>query len=434
MTPSPCVQRSASLTVPTTFGVMPPMESNVPLRERDDCRKARATRRSLAQLNLLHFANDGFQATLHWLLPILALGGGISTARWGLMATCHLLLGVVLGIPAGMAAERWGSGRILVGAMALYGGACWILATGTTEAQLWLAMLVSGLGFGVFHPVGFACVSQLAGRGETTGRTRAAVLGRFAAIGDVGRVALCWLAAGLIAGIGIQAGFLVGGTLAAIAAIVLWPRLKGLSVPNPAGSRPNPLGNSIRSQGWKLLSQRKFRSATAVAACDALSTTGLILFAPILLAAKGYAGPTLGLLVAVLYGGSLFGKLAIGTLADRWGYVFSLVVCQVGLVGVTLGLVLNSNFGLDLILISGLGMLTKGCLPIALAMTAEALEDRDYAVGFGLNQTVSGLAAAISPALFGWIASGFGVFLTAWIFAMGSCLAISLILSAGRRG
>jgi AAHS family benzoate transporter-like MFS transporter len=352
------------------------------------------------------------------------------------MATVHMLVGVFLGVPAGAAARRWGGHRVLSFAMCIYGAAFMLLGRGSGEFNLWAVMLLAGVGFGLFHPIGFGMVAQLARRQRNVSCQTATVMGRFAAIGDIGRVCLGWAFVALVAAVGlIWSAFAAGGVALGLG---LWLLLFGrmdsvrdaepMAIPNaemtPSDSAP---------QRTSLLRNRGFGLATGIGAFDSLSSTGLIMFTPLVLTAKGYQGVWMSVFVALLYGGSLFGKVFAGWVADRVGAKKTLVLCQGLLCVVTGSLIFTHGMVLDGFLVLSLGLLTKSCLPIALALTATSLSKTELELGFGWNQMLTGLAAAASPLLMGVFSGTFNASIAGLILASVSCAGIAAIVLIGRR-
>ena len=56
----------------------------------------------------LHFLNDGLQAALLALLPVIALAVGLSALQVGIVSAVHFLVGALLSAPASQLSSRTG--------------------------------------------------------------------------------------------------------------------------------------------------------------------------------------------------------------------------------------------------------------------------------------------------------------------------------------
>lgn len=366
-----------------------------------------ASRRDWTMIRLfaLHFFNDGFQAAQLWLLPFAATALGISVSRMGILASAHYLTGVGLAIPAALLAKRLGDEFVILVAMSLYSLAMVLFSMVDSEWSLWVSFALGGVGFGLFHPIAFAVVGDRAGM-----TNRAVTMGRFTAIGDIGRVAFScvFIGGAALAGWRLSAG--VGGGLALLAAIILLQRRSGQPPQTSQGGRcqtATAQAGAVCSDSVEypelLRHNRRFLLVTTVGALDSLVTTGIAVFAPILLIARGIPDASLAWFAVLLFSGSLLGKVVAGWLADKVGGLFSIAACHVSLCVCICLLALNRGSMVLGSLVFLMGLLSKGSLPVILALTAESLPRRQNAVGFGVNQTLLGLASSVAPLVLGQV-------------------------------
>jgi MFS family permease len=150
-----------------------------------------------------------------------------------------------------------------------------------------------------------------------------------------------------------------------------------------------------------LCTNRSFRLVTLVGFLDALANSALYIFVPLVLSDSGAEPALAAAVVSAFFVSSLFGKVLGGRLADRFGLSLCLACCQLGC-----GLVLFALSGASstiavAVLVVLLGAVSKASLPVVLSATAESLPPSMLRLGFGLNQTLLGLATTLSPILLG---------------------------------
>ena len=136
-------------------------------------------------LPVLHLFNDGFLAAMPLILPFAADEIGISLGMVGLLGSILGFSGIVLALPAGAAASRFGTARLLSAAVLCYGIGFITLGFSRGTVSVFLSFVLSSIAFGVFHPVAFSAVA-IAADGKSLGKD----MGVFAATGDIGRIVL----------------------------------------------------------------------------------------------------------------------------------------------------------------------------------------------------------------------------------------------------
>jgi len=142
-------------------------------------------RREFFQLYILHIFNDGFKASLLLFLPFIAMDFGISLTEVGILGGALNVFEIICAIPAGILAAKFGSYRVLVGALGAYMIGYLLTTASPNFYTIVPAFIVAGIGFGLFHPVAFALVAKFSSREE-----RGRYLGNFTAVGDIGRVGI----------------------------------------------------------------------------------------------------------------------------------------------------------------------------------------------------------------------------------------------------
>ena len=104
-------------------------------------------------LPILHLFNDGYLAAMPLILPAATEEFSLSLGLVGLLGSLLSFSGVILALPAGMAATRYGAVRILSAAVLCYGLGFILLGFAGGVVTVFLSFLLGSIAFGVFHPV-----------------------------------------------------------------------------------------------------------------------------------------------------------------------------------------------------------------------------------------------------------------------------------------
>lgn len=367
-------------------------------------------------LSVLHILNDGFVVSLPLLLPFIKDDLQLNLTQVGFLSSSLHMLGIVLAIPAGIIASKWGGLRSLTWAVMLYG--LGFIAT-SLAPNYWLvivAFLLAGIGFGVFHPIAFATVAAW-----TTKSDRGRAMGNFTAIGDLGRI-------GISAGITALAAYLgwrlTSGLYGAVALglfVIFWLFFQKESV-IPETKKTAPL--SFRY----FLKHKRFMLATLTGALDSFASSSLFVFIPFLLLSKGMSPATLGIFTGFYFVGNFMGKTVLGRFVDWFGNIKVFIAAEL-LMAINIVLfALSQNWLLVSIIAIVLGALTKGTVPVIQTMVAEATEqERSFEHVFALNALLVSVATVIAPLLFGIVADKQGI---EAVFLLSAGFALMAIVTA----
>ncbi|MBL8966600.1 MAG: MFS transporter [Spirochaetaceae bacterium] len=410
-------------------------------------RAPRSAGTPLARLSALHVLNDGLLASLPLLLPLakeeLALGLPEIGALGGILSAA----GVALAFPSAWIAGRLGGARALRWALGACGAGFLLFGLSRGFAGAAAAFALASLGFGIFHPIAFSLVAAGAdGEGGETGVNakggeggkgrRASVgkrMGDFTAVGDFGRLgfaASVTLAASLLTWRG--AAFLYASVpLAVFAAATLLSRRAGRGAGAGAGGAGGADAEARESAAKRrpraaLKPNRALVLTLAAIALDGMAGSSLFMFLPFLLVERGIPAALLGSLTGAFFLGNLFGKTLLGRLSDRAGNRAVFAAAEL-LMAALLVLVARAGstpaiVGLSVLL----GAMTKGTVPVLNTMLADAVKESGaYELAYGAGSFASGVAASLSPLLFGLVAGSLGiesVFLASAGFALAAIL------------
>jgi MFS family permease len=353
----------------------------------------------LTQLNVLHVLNDGFLVSLPLLLPFLQKDLGLSLTQIGFLGTALKSFEVILALPAGHLAEKFGSLRLLLFAIFVYAAGYLFAGFSMNIFFLTIAFLLAGIGFGVFHPVAFSLVDSWS-KSKHKGRN----MGNFTAIGDIGRLAIA-SAVTLIAGyVGWRFASLLYGSLA-MGLFVLFMLIIGPKKDNHQEVEVQETNNKTFS-----FLRRKYVLVTLTGFLDSLSSSALFVFIPFLLILRGASVDYLGSLTAMFFVGNMVGKIGMGRMVDMFGnkkiFFWAEIIMAICLLAITQ---FPSILVIALISII-LGALTKGTVPVIMTMVSQSLEHGDSRQkAYGFNAFIVGMATTSAPFLLGITSDRFGI-------------------------
>ncbi|MBI2878438.1 MAG: MFS transporter [Candidatus Rokubacteria bacterium] len=349
----------------------------------------------------MHFLHDGFSDTLYVLFPLLAGDFRLSLTQVGLLKMAYM--GGMAGFqtPAGLLAERWGERDLLAAGTALVATGYFLLGTAGGFGALLGLLLLAGLGSGVQHPLS----SSLVSKGYETGPRRVA-LGTYNFAGDLGKVTVPAVAALVAAWAGWRwatRGYGVLGLLATVVIFVLLGRIVGGRVGGAAGAPAvAPAGR------WGILDSRGFSALAAIAVLDTATRYALLTFLPFLLMAKGAPVQSVGLALALVFGGGAVGKFVCGVIAERVGVVRTVVLTELA-TGAGIFLLLPLPLTPALVLLPFLGIALNGTSSVLYGSVADLVAPERRARAYGLFYTMGVGAAAVAPPLYGLLGDWAGV-------------------------
>lgn len=359
--------------------------------------------------------------SLPLLLPFVQAELHLGLSQVGLLGTMLNSLSVLLALPAGVIAAKFGGLRSLIIAMAIYSLGFIFTALAPSYALIIIAFLLAGLGFGIFHPIAFAEVARLTNKSD-----RGRAMGSFTAVGDLGRVGISAAITLIASYIGWRA---TSGLYGAVG-LGLFALLFRFSNKKQIVETPNV---SPVSLGF-LLKHPKFLSVTLTNMLDTFASSSLFVFIPFLLIEKGIGTAILGTLTAFFFVGNMFGKTMLGRFVDKVGSLKVFATAEILMAMAIALFTVIDNWILIAIVAVLLGALTKGTVPVIKTMVADIVDtEHSFEQVFALNSLLSSLAGAAAPLLLGLAAQSLGinyVFIISAIFALlaaASTLGIKLV-------
>ncbi|MGD8373325.1 MAG: MFS transporter [Candidatus Woesebacteria bacterium] len=351
-------------------------------------------------LGSLHILNDGYLASFLLLLPFIATSYNLDLAEIGFLGTILNSASVLLALPAGVIAAKFGGLRTLILALVIY--CLGLLGCGLfSNFYLIIAMYaLGGIGFGAFHPIAFALIakwSPKAARGKN--------MGNFTAIGDVGRIAITTALSFIAVAIGWQQTALLYAALALIIGTIFYylfiNKKDKIAVKEPTAT-PMTLRQVIKN--------KRFILATTTGALDTFASASLFVFLPFLLIKRGIDPALLGAFIATFFIGNLFGKTLLGRLVDKFGNAQVLIASELAMV---LFILLLANATEPFVIITCsiiLGVFTKGTAPVIQTMISDSVEHHgNFEKAFGFSTTTAGIMLTIAPITLGLASDKLGI-------------------------
>ena len=279
----------------------------------------REGRRQLGWCSLLHVVNDGYIASLSLLLPFMATELGLSYTQSGLLKTASHAAISAAQIPAGLLVEKAGEILLLGLGTAWFSAGYIALLLAFGFPVTLVLILFSGIGGGVYHPVGTALVANVS-RLEKAG----SAIGILNFFGDIGKVLFPALAGVLVIQVGWRGTFAVLGSIGLIASISylfayrrqVWQRLQRRPKPKAAGNRELSNGitgaEAVKPSFRGIRKRRQFMLFSIVGMVDTAIRSAVMAFLGFYLIQSGLREDSIGWFVSLTFFGGAFGKLLCG--------------------------------------------------------------------------------------------------------------------------
>lgn len=336
-------------------------------------------------------------------------GSGATSLVFGVTACCWFVLGSV----SGRAVDRFGPRPVLlVAALALGAG---LLVTAAVR-DLWVGYLTYGLGVGVAVACGY--VPMVAVVGAWFERRRAIALAVAVSGIGIGTLAGAPLAAALIDAVGWRQTHVVFGIGGA--ALLLVCALVVRRPPAPTSGPSMPVGELVRTVA--------FRSMYAATLLSSLALFVPFVFLPATALALGASAVAAAALVGVIGVSSVVGRLAMGTVAERFGRIATFRA-SFAVLGSSFAIwFVAGSYPVLVVFAAVLGVGYGGWIALQPAVIAELFGLRGLGGVVGLVYTSGGIGALLGAPVAGLLVDVTGGYGWAIVFAgvcgVGSFLAL----------
>ena len=366
-------------------------------------------------LPILHLFNDGYLAVMPLVLPFAAEEFNIPLSIVGLLGSLLSFSGIILALPAGAAAARFGAVRLLSFAVLCYSIGFLLLGTAGGIAAIFAAFILGSIAFGIFHPIAFSAVAK-----ESSSSQLGRNMGIFAATGDIGRIAF---AAAVTFIIGLTSwrftSFLYG-----IAALFLFLFCFIYALRRNDGNK-GTASKSKKKLDYSILKKKAFGLSNTASFLDSFANASLFIFIPFLLTFRGIDAAFIGVFTSVFFVGNLLGKVIMGRLTDRMKEEYLFIGCECCIFIALIILALSPSAVIISLLALILGFFTKGTVPIVSTMIAQSVGETEYEAAYSVNSLSTSIANTLAPLFFGLLADILGV--QAIFFACGIAALLAAI-------
>jgi MFS family permease len=347
-----------------------------------------------------HALHDGFTDTLYVLLPLWQAQFALSYASIGILRALYTGVMASLQVPVATVAQRIGGARTLAAGTACAAVAYLLLGVSSSVAVLAIALVLGGLGSSTQHPI----ASSLVAAAYEGPRSRVAI-GTYNFAGDLGKMVLPSITAGLIAVTSWRSAATVIGVIGLLGAgIILLLLSSGPTKSARIQSRPET--DEVRSRTCLL--RNGFPLLLTIGIIDSATRMGFLTFLPFLLRAKGAGVPEIGVALTLLFAGGAAGKLVCGYLGARLG-VLPTVLLTEGATAALIGAILPLPFSPALVLLPIIGVALNGTSSVLYGTVPDLVTVQQRETAFGVFYTGTIGAGALSPALYGVFGDAIGL-------------------------
>lgn len=375
--------------------------------------------RVVAPITVSHGINEFFSIVIPPIIPLLVSDLGITYGQAGFLLTVFFIMYSVFQLPAGVAADWIGKTRLMiVGLVGMTGG---ILLAGMAPSYeaLLVAQTIAGISGSTFHPTGMSIISDV-----ETSDTEGKAMGLFGFGGTLGTMSAPLVVGGLAAVAGWRTALLGAGLLGGIITLVVVYLFVSTS------ETVSPLradgGLTLRKRLHAIrdvvdmLTTREIGVLCLITLFLSLQQRAVQTFTTSYIAAETGASVSISNLAffTLLVGGSV-ASLWVGDLADRMdrkylgiGTAFAtatLVGSTLIVARVTADLPSGVLIGVLAVWFAAIGFMMYAGTPVKNALISEEATEAYSGSLFGVIQTGSALGSATGPALFGVLATEWGV-------------------------
>lgn len=374
-------------------------------------------RRTLALAGLAHALHDGYTDAIYVLLPVWRAEFGLDYVALALLRGLYAGAMAALQVPASWLADRVGGRAVLILGTALAAAGYALAGFSGGAMGLYAALLVSGAGSSVQHPIASSAVSR------AYGSAARGPLGTYNFSGDLGKAII---PAALSFGLSIAPWrpslwlLALAGIAVAVLLTLLMPRIEA---PPPAATS----GRATLQRGGT-----GFPLLLAIGVIDTGVRMGFLTFLPFLLQLKGASQPLIGTALALVFLGGAAGKLACGWLAQRWGVV-GVTLCTEGLTAVMIALAAVLPLLPLLIILPLLGLTLNGTSSVLYGTVPELSPADRTERAFAIFYTGVIGSGALSPLLFGAVGDQAGPVVATLGTAAAALVNLPLALALGPR-
>jgi MFS transporter, DHA1 family, inner membrane transport protein len=351
-------------------------------------------------------------------LPAIGTEFGVGAFDWGLLLAVFFTGAGVLGVPAGVLADRWGNRRVALVGAGILGTAT--LASGLAPDFVTLLALraLGGAGAGLFFSPAIALVSEFHSEGR-----RGVPVGVFSSAYSAGAGIGVFLAALLVPDVGWRITLILGGAALLVATLAIAP-----AIPVPGRAQRDPsLGSGHAGRVWR--SPAVWVMGLSFIGLEGASLSAGQYFVPFAEIVRGWAPALAGAIGSLLVLPSFFGGPLGGHLAERYRNrrtqmaVFTAVpavlLALVPLVGIVETAAIAAFFSVGYGMVYAMMYVGTAFLP--------GIEAGDLALAIGLFNSIQLAGGAVIALLVGGLIEAYGYTVGWWVLSAGILVTLVLL-------
>ena len=359
--------------------------------------------------SLLHIVNDGYIAGLALLLPFIAADLDLSYTEAGLLKTAMQGAISATQIPAGLLSERLGEMLVLGLGTAWFSLSHVALILAGGYSVVLVLIILSGVGGGVYHPVGTGLISSVYPVDKS-----GPAIGTLNFFGDVGKVGFPALAGVLVVYVGWRGCAAILGGMGTVSALLylfhfrrdIERRWRQISAARRSARARESDG---RTSGWGIRRPRQFALYSMVGFVDTAIRSGVVAFLGFTLISAGVEQGEIGWLFSLTLFGGAFGKLLCGMPMQKWGAVKIILLTEVLMVLGCWALPTIQAGWAMVVFLPLFGFVLNGTSSVIYIGLVPTFDRGRHSRGYALYYTSNFIAGAAAPYLFGLVGDAYGL-------------------------
>ena len=382
-----------------------------------------------------HGINEFFAIVIPPIIPLLVSDIGITYGQAGFLLTIFFAMYSVFQLPAGVLADRIGKIRIMSVGLVGIAGSILFASLADGYGMLLVAQTLAGISGSTFHPTGMSIISDV-----ETHATEGKAMGVFGFGGALGTLSSPLIVGGLAAIVGWRVALMGAGLLGLIVTVLCVPLLLTSETEDSILARTDG-GRSVRGLFRPLKRvigipiTRGIILLFLITLVLSLQHRAIQTFTTSYVASETGASASVGNLAffTLLVGGSL-ASLWAGDLADRFNRELlgaGAAVLTGVLVSATLlvtrlldGIPFEFLIAVLALWFAVIGTMMYASYPVKNAIVSQKADADSSGSLFGVIQTASAIGSASGPAIFGVLATDWGV-----VAAFPAIAGVSLVLA-----
>jgi predicted MFS family arabinose efflux permease len=356
---------------------------------------------------------------------------GLTLAQAGSFLSAYYIGPVLMSLPAGGMADRWGVGRTLILGQVVIGAGLLAVSAAPSYALLIALMVAAGLGYGMLNPTSTKAVMMWAPPAH-----RATAVG----LKQVGLPFGGAVGAALLPVVALALGWRIAVAVSAL--LILAGAAVTAAVYRDPPDAPPPVGRGVQTFRSVLLTRDLWLVALSTLIFAGVQTVWMAFLVLYLTDAVGLPLLTAGRCLALAQVSGMAGRVAFGMLSDRtFGGRRRAPLALAGSVSAACTVLIattgpGASLAVILPVVLVFGFSGIGWNGVQHTLMAELAGPRAAGTAVGLGLAVSSMGVTIGPPAFGWCVERAGGYRGPWVglaLTMLAALALLALVREPRR-